>query len=77
MTAVGAMKQLLADLEAEIHAVWGSLEAEGHKDADRLRAVYERVRDLLHGAEAEVKADAEQVAEHAAGGLIPGPRTPA
>lgn len=51
------------DVLAELHAVWGELKAEGHKEADRIHAVYERLHALLPGVEAEVKADAKQV-EH-------------
>jgi len=58
---MGAAKDVLA----EIHAIWGQLKTEGHKEADRLHAAYKHLHDLLPGVEAEVKADAEQVAHDA------------
>lgn len=59
------------DVLAEVHAVWGTLKAEGHKEADRLHAAYEHLHDLLPGVEAEVKADAEQVAHDAVAAEAP------
>lgn len=59
------------DILAEIHAVWGELKAEGHKEADRVHAVYEHLHDLLPGVEAEVKADAAQVAHDAEAAAAP------
>jgi hypothetical protein len=59
------MKSAFTDLEAEIHSIWSRLEAEGHKEAERVHALYEHLHALLPGVESEVKADAEQVAKDA------------
>lgn len=59
------------DVLAELHTIWGELKAEGHKEADRVHAVYERLHALLPGVEAEVKADAEQVAHDAVAAEAP------
>lgn len=55
----------------EIKTIVGELEAEGHKLAAPLKAWVEKLTGAVPAVEAEVKADAEQVAKDAVAAEAP------
>lgn len=71
MTVVGAIKNAYTAAEERLHALIVQLEESGHVLAGEIRKEF----NLLHGraavVEAEVKADAEQVAHDAEAAAAP------
>ena len=65
MTAVSAVATAFRDLEAKGHALIVQLEEKGHELAGEFRAWFDEFTGRIPALEAEVKADAGQVAHDA------------
>jgi len=68
---MSAMKNALHDLEAKGHALIAQLEEKQHELAAEFRAWFNDLTGHLPAVEAEVKADAEQVAHDAVAAEAP------
>lgn len=62
---MGVVKSAFSDLEARGHALIAQLEEKGHELAAEFRTWFDELTGRLPAVEAEVKADAEQVAHDA------------
>lgn len=66
---------VIQSIEAELHAIWEKLAAEGHKVADEIKAVIDQLKGDAPKLEAEAEADAADVAKTAATeGVVPAER---
>lgn len=71
MTAVSAMKNALHDLENKGDALIAQLEEKEHELAGEFRTWFNEFTGKLPAVEAEVKADADQVAKDAVAAEAP------
>lgn len=68
---MSAMKTAFTELEARGHALIAQLEEKGHELAHEFRTWYDEFTGAVPAVEAEVKADAEQVAHDAVAAEAP------